>query len=488
MRYTISEILTNTSGYIFYQNPEYDVQAQYNLCAVSVFLKPDEYQNTVFIPIKIYINNALTETFFTIEKYIKAGIRSFMFDQVRFEDKKYYHYLMSIIEQYRDSIDLIIMVPDTLGAIFDMANYTRCCKMSKSVKYLAVTGSIGKTSTTEMIYGILKRKFKIYRGEPCVNIKLRIAHKFLETDADIDYLLFECSGQTRGYLKYFSELIMPDAAIITKVSGENIGEYKTLANLAKEKSTLLCAMSGDSFAVLNGMDVLKNESKNYDCVKKYINEGDYELVKSDKSGSEFIYNNEKYYIPVVGLHQIDNAIRVIELSKYLGISNKDIYEGLKNYEAVGNRWVVDKFNGAAEFITDCPNNPSYDTVISNIDTFLNLYKDTKYKRIIITRIKSLGDFEEQTYLNLAEYISALAIQELVCVGSEIRIIRDYVKSHSDIKVVWFEKPVKIDENDELIKYLLSSLNFEQATLLKGQRKDGNIGYGTVKDVLRKILR
>ena len=188
------------------------------------------------------------------------------------------------------------------------------------------------------------------------------------------------------------------------------------------------------------------------------------------------------------MHQIDNATKVIELSQQLGFSYEDIKQGLENYEAIGDRWVVDEFGKNIHFITDCPNNPSYDTLITNINVFMQLYKDAKYKRLIITRIKALGDMEEKTYKDIAVYISGLEIDELVCVGSEINLIKDYVSKNSNIKVVSFDKPAEINEQDEFVKYLLATMNFEQATLLKGQRKDGQIGYGAVKNILRAHLK
>lgn len=486
MKFSIDEILTAVSGYIFYRkegfNPE---NKEYIVSGIPHLI--DEPSETIFLPRVITINGVLEDSFVSLGNMIQSGIRAIFFDEVRFNDEKYHRILMEILDKYRMSVDFVVMVTDTKDALRGLAEYVRYRKLPKTVKYAAVTGSIGKTSTTEMLYAVLSEKYNTFRGEATFNIRYRIMHKFLETPEDIDWLLFECSGQNRGYLKDYSEIIMPDAAIVTKIANENLGEYRTAANLAKEKATILSAMGENSVAVLNGVDILRDASRDYICKRIYSDDGSYELINSDKEGSEFIYNGEKYFIPVVGLHQIDNAIKVIELTKALGFTTEEIQNGLKNFASVGDRWVVDKFNGCAEFITDCPNNPSFDTLMSGINTFMDLYKDTKYKRLIITRIKALGDFEAATYKKIAEFISKLDIQELICIGQEITSIRDYVKENSDIKVIWFEKPQKIDENDEFVKYLIETLNFEQATFLKGQRKDVNIGYGQVKNILRKVL-
>jgi len=484
MQYSIDEILINTSGIIYYQSEKFDKSALYTPCAVAE-LCPEN--NCIFIPLYIHINAILTDSFWSIGKMINRGIRCIMFDRVRFREQKYRNLLDNTIQKYKDKLDLVIIVPDTLHAIFDLANYTRTVKLPKDTKIVAVTGSIGKTSTTEMVYGILKSKYKTYRGVPTVNIRLRIAHKFLEAPPDVEYLLFECSGQQRGYLKWYSELLVPDGAIVTKIANENLGEYLTLKNLAQNKASLLSAMGENSTAVLNGDPLLREAAGDYICRKIFVDDKSYELIKTDKDGSEFIYKGEKYFIPVVGLHQIDNAIKAIELTRNLGFTTEEIKTGLEQFQAVGDRWVVDKFPSGAVLITDCPNNPSYDTLMSAISTFMNLYKDTKYKRLIISRIKLLGEYEAETYLRLAKFLSKLDIQELVCVGQEITSIRDYVREHSNIKVVYFEKPKTIDKDNEFVKYLISTLNFEQATLLKMQRQDVTIKYGKVKEVVRAQL-
>jgi len=481
MQYSIEEILINTSGVIYYQSERFDKSEQYMPCAVSELCPA---QNCIFIPLYIHINSILTDSFWSLERMINLGIRCIMFDRVRFREQKYKNLLDNIIQKYKDKLDLVIMVPDTLHAIFDLANYTRTMKLPKSTKIVAVTGSIGKTSTTEMVYAILKTKYKTYRGVPTVNIRLRIAHKFLEAPPNVEYLLFECSGQQRGYLKWYSELLVPDGAIVTKIANENLGEYLTLKNLAQNKASLLSAMGENSTAVLNGDPLLRKAAEDYICKKIFVDDKSYELLKTDKDGSEFIYKGEKYFIPVVGIHQIDNAVKAIELTQNLGFTADEIRTGLSQFQAVGDRWVVDKFQSGAVLITDCPNNPSYDTLMSAISTFMDLYKGTKYKRLIISRIKLLGEYEAETYMRLAKYISTLDIQELVCVGEEITSIRDYVSENSNIKVVYFEKPKVIDKNDEFVKYLINTLNFEQATLLKMQRQDVTIKYGKVKEVLR----
>lgn len=486
MKFNIDEILTATSGYIFYKNSNYNPNKEYEISGITTMINSPE--DTIYLPNKLKVNIGVVDSFTSIEHVLQNGVRCFFFDEIRFGEKNYNDYLLNLISKKSDKIDLIIMVSDTMLALRGLAEYTRYKKLPKNVKYAAITGSIGKTSTTEMLYYILSVRYKAFRGEPTCNIRYRIMHKFLEAPSDVEWMIFECSGQLKGYLADFSQLLMPDIAIVTKIANENLGEYRTFQNLAKEKSTIISSMSKNSVAVLNDQEVLHNASEDYICKKIFAKEGLYQLLKTDNFGSEFIYKNERYHLPVVGVHQIDNAIKAIELTKAIGFTYEEIKQGLSNFVSVGDRWVVDKFENNVEFVTDCPNNPSYDTLVSGINTFMNIYKNSNYKRIIISRITALGDFEYQTYIKIAKYISKLDIQELICVGVELEPLVEYIKNNSSIKVTCFAAPKLIDDDAEFIKYLVKTMYFEQATLIKAQGEDGKLYFGNTKDVLKKYLK
>lgn len=489
MKYKINEILGATAGYIYYKSDRFDENKEYFLSALSHLINEENVDCAMYIPIKVTINGNLWDRYNRIiDEQVQMGVRAFMFDEIRFCEKEY-QILTRILENYKDQIDLVVMVQDTLKALSHLAYYTRAQRMSKKTKYIAVTGTIAKTSTTEMLYGALSLNHKVYRGEPTVNLKYRTNHKFLETDPDVDFFLCELSGHIPGYMKMFSELLRPDGAIVTKISNENLEQYYTKENTAREKTSLLTSMREDSVAVINAMDILKDASKDYICKKVYVEEGNWKLVSETKDGIEFIYkkDKQKYFIPVVGLHQIENAIRVIELLKNLDFSTKEIKAGLANFKQVGDRWLVDKYKNNVEFITDCPNNPSYDTIVSACNTFIKLYKDVKYKRFILTKIISLGNAQVETFKKIQEFVSKLPIQEFICVDYQLQEIADYVREHSDIKVTIFERPDRIDKNAKYIQYLMDTMDKEQAILLKGLWLDVDINYGDTKYVLRKYL-
>ena len=486
MEYSLKEILSNTSSYLFYKRGDEIWEKKYRPSILSKDIKAD--CNIIFIPFFAIVNNVAMQTFCEIEHCIKKGVRAFFFDEERFAQKNFREMLFKILEKYEKNIDFVIMTQNSLGAMYSLAQYTRFKKFSKDLKVICVTGSIGKTSTTEMVYSIFKQKHKIFRGEPMVNLRLRINHKLLEAPKDCEYLLFECSGAVKGYLKKFSELLAPDGIILTRVSSENLGKYGSLQNIAEEKCSLMTCAQNKSVAILNDCEEIRRAAKDYDCKKIFTKEGDYTLIKSDNMGSKFIYKGEKYVLRVAGEHQINNAIKAIELAKSFNIDERLIKKGLFEFRQVGNRWLVDKIKDAI-IVTDAPNNPSFETIVSCINTFLNIYKDYPQKRILISGIRELGRLEKEIHLKLAKFIEKQDIDELICVEKEAKTVYEYIKSNAaHIKTLYFDKPSDIDENTDFVRYIIDTINQKQALLIKGQGIDPVVTYEKVAAVLKRIFK
>ncbi len=484
MEFNLNEILSGTNSYLFYKNENVKEDKNYK---VSIFL-PELDENTIFIPFVRQVNFIWENTFLNIEKAILKGARAFFFDEKRYREKQYRELLINLIEKYKDRLDFVLMADETFTAISKLAYYSRTSKLSPKTKIIAVTGSIGKTSTTEMIYSIFSQKHSIYRGKAQINIKIRIMHKFFEVEPDVDIMLFECSGHIKGYLASYSKLLMPDGIVITRAANENLGTYKTIENLTREKSTLMTAMNEEGVAVIDDTPYFRKFGESYCAKKSYVKDDGYELISFTKEGSKFKYKGVEYELPIVGLHQISNAIKAIELAIQMGLSIEEIQSGLKNFENVGNRWIADNYKTGITMVTDCPNNASTDAMIQNIKTFMELYKDAPNKRVVISRIKYLGQFEKQTYLQIAKFLCGLPLDEVILINKETEIIKDYILKNSKIKVKHFDRSDKINKNDPLCKYILETFNFPQALLIKAQHDDNGIDYGQIKDIVREEFK
>jgi len=490
MFYSLDEITSVCDGYFFYKAGDDIFSKEYKLSYVAESMN----EHSIFIPLKMFVNGDNRDTYCYIERAMQFGAAGFLFGEGLFKSEEHRKILFDIIEKYKDKLKFIIIVKHcTRDALEKLAIYTRNSKISPKTKIIAITGTMGKTSTTEMVNSILSQSHSCYRGRRVVNVRYIINHKFLEVDKDYDYIVVECSGAVKGYLQYFSELLRPDGAIITKIAIENITVYSSLIDIAKNKASIMHAMSEDAVAVIDDDFYLKEPSSWYKPRKIFTSGDNYELISMEKKGSRFKYKGVEYSLPVVGTHQIENAIKAIELTTALGIKSEDIVKGLSEFEQSVFRWEVDSFKplkgkGDVDFITDCPNPPNYDNIMSNIKIFFDLYKDAPYKRIALSKIENLAHYEYEIYDKIAKHLIERKFDEVVFVGEGCDQMINYLKTHSDIKITCFDHIKRLDKNEPLIKYLIDTLDRPQAFLFKVRMHINGCAYGFVHNVIKEALK
>ena len=488
MYFDIDELLVNSDGCVFYKRSDEILGKQYRVVTSVSDVGPD----AIYVPQKVSINGVLRDNYKdgTLYHALENGAGGIFFSEREYLDPEYKRILLDIINKYKDRLDIVIVPKGSnVEMLMKMAFYVRTARISEKTKVVAITGSIGKTSTTEMMYSILSQSHSVYKSS-VANIRVVIMSKMVEIDRpDYDYILVECSGANKGYLKQYSDSIYPNGIIITRAALENIESFGSLDNISAEKSTLMDSMSENDIAVINDTPSFRKYANNYRPKKVFVPDDGYELIETGKDGSRFKYKNVEYSIPVVGVHQISNAIKAIELALQLGISIEDIQNGLKSFQQAIDRWVSDKYDGDVEFITDCPNNPSYNTLVANVKTFIELYKDEPRKRrLCIGRIKSLGDLEHDYYLKIAKWLITLPLDEIIVVDTEAVFIHDYIKANSNIKTVFFERPASISSEEPLFKYLIETMDYPQVILFKLNRDDYGIKFGKSKELIRDVLK
>ena len=488
MLYTLKEIIANTDSFIVYKKSNTIFDKRYNVtCTLQL-----ANENSIFLPYILSINSRIVNTFTNglTESAVKNhNVRGLFLDKVFYKDEKNKSFINTLIKNNLIDFILVTNKGSTVDAITKLANYS-LNRISNKTKVICVTGTIGKTSSSEMLSSVLEQSHSVYKNS-IYNLRIQIFNAMANIDKNYDYIVVECSAGVKGNLANLSKVLLPDGLIITRATSEGVGYWEFIDSIAKEKSRLMTFMDNNSIAVIDDTDSFRHYAVGYRPQKVFVKDGSYELIETGHQGSKFIFEGNEYQIPVVGLHQIDNAIKVITLARELNIKVADIQNGLKTFKQAYDRWVVDKYKNNVTLITDIPNNPSYETLIANIKTFLDLYKDAPYKRLCISSIQGLGKYELDYYLKLSKYLITLPVDEISVMDTEkdnkVKFIYDYIKSHSNIKTIFFERPKALNLDDEFVKYLKNSLNFPQATLLKIQDDNNCLCTGRIKDILRDAL-
>ena len=372
---------------------------------------------------------------------------------------------------YEDKI--VIKVKDTHQALKDMASYLR---NHRPVKVVGVTGSVGKTSTRDMVYSVVKQKYKTLKTEGNYNNEIGLPLTILRYH-DEEVLVLEMGMNHLQEMSRLSMIARPDIACITNVGTAHIGELGSRENILKAKLEIINGMKEGSTLIINqDNDMLQTvELPHLNVVrvgkgKEASIQASHIVLEETKSSFEVEYQGKKEIIevPVQGEHNISNALIAIAVGIELNISLEDIKKGIQEFKLTKNR--MDILEKNHKTVIDGTYNASVDSMKSSIDVLAN-YK--KRKVAILADMLELGDYSQQLHEKVGSYVASKGIDILVCVGKEAKYI--YQKARESMKDVYY-----FESNQEVIARLDELLKEDDVILVKGSHSMN------LKEVVEKI--
>ena len=373
--------------------------------------------------------------------------------------------------KYEDKI--VIKVKDTYQALKDMASYLR---NHRPVKVVGVTGSVGKTSTRDMVYSVVKQKYKTLKTEGNYNNEIGLPLTILRYH-DEEVLVLEMGMNHLQEMSRLSMIARPDIACITNVGTAHIGELGSRDNILKAKLEITDGMKEGSTLIINqDNDMLQTvELPHLNVVrvgkgKEASIQASHIILEETKSSFEVEYQGKKEIIevPVQGEHNISNALIAIAVGIALNISLEDIKKGIQEFKLTKNR--MDILEKNHKTVIDGTYNASVDSMKSSIDVLAN-YK--KRKVAILADMLELGDYSQQLHEEVGSYVASKGIDILVCVGKEAKYI--YQKARESMKDVYY-----FESNQEVIDRLDELLKEDDVILVKGSHSMN------LKEVVEKI--
>lgn len=373
-------------------------------------------------------------------------------------------------EEYLDKI--VIKVKDTYQALKDMAIYLR---NHRDVKVVGITGSVGKTSTRDMVYSVVKQKYKTLKTEGNYNNEIGLPLTILRYQ-DEEVLVLEMGMNHLGEMSRLSKIASPDIACITNVGTAHIGELGSRENILKAKLEIIDGMDNGILVINQDNDMLQTVNDlNMKVVRvgKDINSNikayDISLFE-DKSTFKIFFDGKEEVIevPVQGEHNVSNALIAIAVGLELGINISDIKKGIMAFELTKNRMDIIKRNDKT--IIDGTYNASVDSMKSSIDV-LSQYKSRKVA--ILADMLELGTYSKELHEEVGKYVSDKNIDVLVCVGKESKYMFDKAKEVMN-QVYYYTC------NNDLINDLDDILLNDDVVLVKGSHSMN------LKEVVEKI--
>jgi UDP-N-acetylmuramoyl-tripeptide--D-alanyl-D-alanine ligase len=346
------------------------------------------------------------------------------------------------------------------------------------VTVVGITGSIGKTSTKEVVAAVLGERYRTFRSPGNMNSELGLPLSLLEIEPETEIAVLEMGGAYAfGELALLATIAKPRYAVVTNVHPVHLERMGSIEAIARTKAELVESLPNDGFAILNGDD-RRVRAMAAVCKGKVVTYGlgaDNDVwadrVETDGlAGSSFRLhlNGESLHlkIPLVGGHAVELALAAIATGHALGMHISEMIPGFDN-PGIQVRLLLLEGPRESKLIDD-----TYNASAPSVLSALGLLKQIGAER----RIAVLGDMRELGPVTEAQHRvvgrrAAEVVDLLVIFGDLAQIIAEETAIASSeaggrpVEVVSFG----LDQRAELVRYLLGELRAGDVVLLKGSR-------------------
>ena len=368
----------------------------------------------------------------------------------------------------------LLVVDDPVATLQRVAQARR---YDLGIEVVGVTGSIGKTSTKEVIAAVLGQRFATYRSPGNMNSELGLPLSLLEVEPGTQVAVLEMGGAYAfGELALLAEIAKPRIAVVTNVHPVHLERMGTIEAIAQTKAELVEAVPGDGVAILNGDDhrVRAMASQCRGRVLTY-GLGAENDVRADRvetgglAGSSFRLHlaEETHHVEtsLMGGHAVELALAAIAVGHALGMDVAAMIPGLRGPGIQVRLLPIDGPNGSR--LIDDTYNASAPSVLSALGLLAQV--DASRKIAVLGDMRELGEVSEEQHRLVGRRVAAV-VDELVTYGSLATTIAEEAAAAAraagrPLGITTFE----LDQRAEIVAFLLRELREGDVALLKGSR-------------------
>ena len=391
------------------------------------------------------------------EKALENGASTVIVQNVQIEDEK--------LKKWADKN--IIKVEDTLEALYSIARYKRSLY---NIPVIAITGSVGKTSTKDIVANVVSKKYKTLKTEGNNNNNIGLPLTILRLQ-DEEVAVIEMGMNHFGEISLLTSIAKPTICIITNIGTSHIGNLGSRENILKAKLEILEGSKKEAVIINNDNDLLhkwyEENKENYNIKTYGIKEQSDIMakeIKLEENKSTFTckINNveEKINVPVGGEHFILNALCAITVGEVLKIEEDKIKEGIESFELTKKRMDIVELKNGIKIIND-----AYNASLESMTASLKVLSEFKERKIaVLGDMFELGDFSEELHKKVGKEVVKNNIDILIACGENARYIADVAREKMDKENVYILrkteeiKPLleKIVKNNDVILFKASN--------------------------------
>jgi UDP-N-acetylmuramoyl-tripeptide--D-alanyl-D-alanine ligase len=372
----------------------------------------------------------------------------------------------AIVDHVPDEITgTLIVVKDTVKALQDLAEWYRSIL---NIKVVGITGSVGKTSTKEMIASVLAEKYKVQKTLGNYNNEIGLPLTILAIEENTEIEVLEMGISDFGEMLVLSKIARPDICVITNIGQSHLENLGTRDGILKAKSEIFEYMQDDARVYLNGDDDKLSTIKDVKGIKPVtFGFSDTNAIFPVKTRSLGLAGTEmsiKYgdvefdaEIHMLGNHMVSNAMAASAIALDLGMTVSEVKTGLKNAKTIDGRSnLIKRGNG---FVIDDCYNAAPSSMKAAIDT-LSLAEG--HKTAILGDMFELGADSDKMHEEVGEYAGKSNIDKFIFVGESAKFLFEGAKKTAAPGTVLKH----YDTVDALLENLSSETETDDNILLK----------------------
>ncbi len=310
------------------------------------------------------------------------------------------------------------------------------CKYYKSFSdaiFIAVTGSVGKTTTKEFIYAVASESFKTHKTQGNYNNEIGLPLTIFGLERDHRVAVVEMGMSNRGEIAYMSRLVEPDIAVITNIGTSHLASLGTRENICAAKMEIALGLKKDGTLILNADESLLFEKRGKvtpepEFISVYNRFGDYRAVNirntADGMMYDLIYDNKpvtNVELPALGKHNVYNSLIAYAVGVKLGMSDDSIRRGLGAFVSAEKRQNIYEL-GDITVIDDCYN-ASPESMRASIDVLISVAKKRGASPCaLIGDMLELGEYTKLMHDQLGQYAAQMKVVRLYCFGEMADVV------------------------------------------------------------------
>ncbi len=367
-------------------------------------------------------------------------------------------------------LPVCLVVDNSLLAMQTLAAWWR---KRLSVRVVGITGSVGKTTTKELVASVLDKRYCTFKSEGNLNNEIGLPLMLLKLTEAHERAVLEMGFYRPGEIKFLCDLARPQVGVITNIHPVHLERAGTLENIALGKGELVEALppAPEGVAILNYDDpqVLAMRSRTRARVFTYglDPQADVWADEIESEGLEGIHfqlhhRHERLHlrVPLLGRHSAHTALRAAAVGLVEGLTWQEIVEGLQSLGAAQIRLAAVTGPGGSLILDD-----TYNASPESVIAALNLLLELEGRHVaVLGDMLELGAFEEAGHRMVGRRAREVA-DLLVTVGPRARLIADEARQSGLPQAA----VVELEDGAAALAYLRQHIGAGDVVLLKGSR-------------------